>query len=180
MRYAIGSLVLVMTAGWMTLAPVRAQEGAPAGGATSAAAEPDGRFTMTPVEGGVMRLDTRTGALSRCGARGGTWVCELLPDDRSAYEVEIGRLNDRIAMLERQIARGAPRPPAGVPDIMEDPRRSPDGGERAGPPSGPDAGASTEDSDVRREIDRGMDVAEQMFRRFMQMIERLRRESDTL
>lgn len=180
MRYAIGNLVLAVTAGWLMLLPARAQEGAPLAETASPVAEAGGRFSMTPVEGGVMRLDTRTGAMSRCGARSGTWTCELLPDDRSAYEAEIGRLNDRIATLERQIARDAPRPPAGVPDIIEPPRRSPDGGERAGPPSEPDAGAPTEDGDVRREIDRGMDMAEQMFRRFMRMIERLRREGDTL
>ncbi|HSI41722.1 MAG TPA: hypothetical protein VLA00_14360 [Xanthobacteraceae bacterium] len=58
------------------------------------------RFTVTPVDGGLMRLDTRTGALSFCSARVGTWACELVPEERTAYEAEIARLNDRIATLE--------------------------------------------------------------------------------
>lgn len=158
------------------VAAVAAQDSPVPPPATEAAAEAVARFTMTPVDGGVLRLDTRTGALSRCGARNGIWACEVLPDDRSAYEDEIARLNGRIAALETQIARSAPRPPLFVPDIMEEP----DKGERAGPPATvpPDAGAPTGEDTVRRQLDRGMDMAEHMFRRFMQMIDRLRREDE--
>lgn len=174
-------LIVVAVALTVAVPAARAQDtAAPAAGPSLP--EAGGRFTMTPVDGGVLRLDTRTGSLSRCSARSGSWACELLPDDRAAYEAEIGRLNERIATLETRIAREAPRPPAGVPDIMAEPEKPapPDSGEQAGPRAAPDAGAPTDEESVRRRIDRGVDMAEHMFRRFMQMIERLRKDEEAL
>ena len=53
----------------------------------SASAEPlpadKGRYTMTPVEGGFMRLDTQTGAVALCTRKSETWTCEPV-DDKSA------------------------------------------------------------------------------------------------
>lgn len=63
----------------------------------------NGRFTMSPVEGGVMRLDTRTGKISICRQRGEAWACEAAADDRAAYEQEIARLQDKVTKLERGI-----------------------------------------------------------------------------
>jgi hypothetical protein len=63
----------------------------------------NGRFTLSPVEGGVMRLDTRTGKISICRQRGEAWACEAAADDRAAYEQEIARLQDKVTKLERGI-----------------------------------------------------------------------------
>lgn len=66
----------------------------------------NGRFTMSPVEGGVMRLDTRTGKVSVCRQRGEAWACEAAADDRTAYEQEIARLQDKVAKLEGELRTG--------------------------------------------------------------------------
>lgn len=66
----------------------------------------NGRYTMSPVDGGVMRLDTRTGQVSLCRKRLDAWACEAVADDRAAYEKEIGRLQDKVARLEAELGRG--------------------------------------------------------------------------
>lgn len=66
----------------------------------------NGRYTMSPAEGGVMRLDTRTGQVSLCRQKPDAWACEALADDRAAYEKEIGRLQDKVTKLEAELGRG--------------------------------------------------------------------------
>ena len=51
----------------------------------------NGRYTFSQVGSDLIRLDTRTGAVSTCTFRGG-WVCRLVPDERTALDAEIGRL----------------------------------------------------------------------------------------
>ena len=51
-----------------------------------------GRYTMSPVTDGVIRLDTRTGAVSTCNNGEAGWACRVVPDERAAYDQEIGRL----------------------------------------------------------------------------------------
>jgi hypothetical protein len=73
-------------------------------GTASAAAEsmPDsenGRYALSPVTDGVIRLDTRTGTVSTCNNTGTGWACYAVPDERAAFDAEIGRLqadNDRL------------------------------------------------------------------------------------
>ena len=60
------------------------------------------RFRFSPVDGGVLRLDSQSGQVSFCRARAGGWSCETAADDRAALEAEIKRLSDRVAALERQ------------------------------------------------------------------------------
>ncbi|MDH3195642.1 MAG: hypothetical protein OEL78_04935, partial [Hyphomicrobiales bacterium] len=60
----------------------------------------EGRYAIVPVEDGFLRLDTRTGAVSRCTGKIGRLACRILPDERLAYEAEIGRLANRIDELE--------------------------------------------------------------------------------
>jgi hypothetical protein len=67
------------------------------GGTGSAAAQsmPDaenGRYALSPVADGVVRLDTRTGAVSTCSNAGAGWACYSVPDERAALDAEIGRL----------------------------------------------------------------------------------------
>jgi len=76
----------------------------------SAKVTPDsenGRFSMSPVTDGVMRLDTRSGQVSLCRKRGDIWACESVADDRAAYEKEIGRLQQKITGLEAELGRSA-------------------------------------------------------------------------
>ena len=46
--------------------------------------EPQGRYTMSPVDNGFVRLDTETGAMSLCGRRDAKWVCEPMDDEAQA------------------------------------------------------------------------------------------------
>jgi hypothetical protein len=61
-----------------------------------------GRFTMTPVADGALRLDTRTGRVSHCKSSSSGWTCTSVADERAAYEEEIARLQARIAKLESE------------------------------------------------------------------------------
>ena len=52
----------------------------------------NGRYALSPVTDGVIRLDTRTGAVSTCSNSGTGWACYSVPDERAALDAEIGRL----------------------------------------------------------------------------------------
>lgn len=77
------------------------------------------RFSFKTVDGGMLRLDSATGQVSFCSARGPGWACEMVPEDRAAFDKEIGRLQRQIETLKQQLAAhepAPPRPPAPVPD----------------------------------------------------------------
>jgi hypothetical protein len=64
----------------------------------------NGRFTLSPVADGFLRLDTRTGAVSTCSNKSG-WICRVVPDERAALDMEIGRLQADNKQLKDQLAR---------------------------------------------------------------------------
>ena len=69
----------------------------------------NGRYALSPVADGVVRLDTRTGAVSTCSDKGSGWTCTVVPDERAAYDAEIGRLLRDNAALKAELAqRDAP------------------------------------------------------------------------
>ncbi|WFU81857.1 hypothetical protein QA645_03640 [Bradyrhizobium sp. CIAT3101] len=79
------------------------------GGLVAAQSAPDGengRYSMTPIPEGVLRLDTRTGTVSTCTKNGAGWACYAVPDERSALDAEIGRLQAEVEKLKGQIAAG--------------------------------------------------------------------------
>ncbi|CAJ0893263.1 hypothetical protein AMST5_04290 [freshwater sediment metagenome] len=57
-------------------------------------------FTLQPVEGGFMRLDKRSGAVSFCTAKNGISVCRLGADERATMEAELERLRAENARLK--------------------------------------------------------------------------------
>src|SRR5262245_57445518 len=74
----------------------------------------NGRYSFNPVADGVLRLDTRTGQVSRCSRSDAGWTCKAVPDERSSLEAEIARLQGENATLKKEVlARGLPLP--GVP-----------------------------------------------------------------
>ena len=85
---------------------------APGGtGAAVAQAMPDaenGRYSLAPVADGVIRLDTRTGAVSTCSNSGAGWACYAVPDERAALDTEIGRLQADNERLKAQLAAREP------------------------------------------------------------------------
>lgn len=79
------------------------------GGLVTAQSAPDGengRYTMTPTPEGVLRLDTRTGTVSTCSKNGTGWACYAVPDERTALDAEIGRLQAEVEKLKAQVAAG--------------------------------------------------------------------------
>lgn len=72
-------------------------------------AERDGRYTMTPApEGGFLRLDTRTGAISHCRVTEGNLQCRSGADERAALQGEIDRLSRENEDLKRKLAQVTP------------------------------------------------------------------------
>src|SRR6478735_7465724 len=73
----------------------------------SAQSMPDsenGRYTLSAVKDGVVRLDTRTGTVSTCTDSGSGWACRVVPDERAALDAEIGRLQKDNELLKAQLA----------------------------------------------------------------------------
>jgi hypothetical protein len=76
-----------------------------AAGAAAAADDRSGRYTMTPADGGFLRLDTETGAVSMCAKkdRDGQWTCEPLPDAAAAQKRDLERLEAENKALKDEI-----------------------------------------------------------------------------
>lgn len=71
----------------------------------------DGRFTFHRADDGYLRLDGKTGQVSICSRRPSGWQCQLLPDERSALEIEIARLQtDNAALKQALLSRNLPLP----------------------------------------------------------------------
>lgn len=86
---------------------------------TPAAAEeaaPPARYSMTPIEGGALRLDTMTGAVDRCVAEAGVWSCKSLPDEGRALQDEIDRLAAENAELRAKVPAGGDTSTSGAAD----------------------------------------------------------------
>ena len=82
-----------------------------AGSPVRAEAAPDsenGRYTFSPTADGVMRLDTKTGAVSNCSNSAAGWACYAVPDERKALDDEIGRLQAENEKLKAQLAMRDP------------------------------------------------------------------------
>jgi hypothetical protein len=80
----------------------------------------NGRYSFYSVADGVLRLDTRP---VRSHSAAGTMPagrCKVVPDERSALETEIARLQGENATLKKQLlARGLPVPGAPGPSIAQ-------------------------------------------------------------
>jgi hypothetical protein len=113
----------------------------------------DGRFSFHRADDGYLRLDGKTGQVSICGRRGTGWQCHLVPDERSALETEIARLQaDNAALKKELLARNLPLP----------------GGMRPESPASTPSRKGPQISD--EEINRMMDVFEKVWRRLVDMI----------
>jgi hypothetical protein len=71
----------------------------------------DSRYQFNRVEDGYLRLDLKSGQVSLCSRRPVGWSCQAVPDDRSAYDGEIARLQGENAVLKKaMLDRGLPLP----------------------------------------------------------------------
>ena len=146
----------------------------------------NGRYVLSPVTDGVIRLDTRTGAVSNCSNTGTGWACYAVPDERAALDAEIGRLqadNERSKAelessrteLEKFKAELGAREPAATGKIDEalpkadslkkaEPKAA-EGGRRIEIPLPSD-----------RDVDRVMSFLEQAWRRLVEMANRMQKD----
>jgi hypothetical protein len=134
-----------------------------AGAAAVQAQAPDrenGRYTFKDVPDGLLRLDTRTGQVSLCNKRSAGWACQTLPDDRTALEDEIARIDKENALLKKRLlAHGL-----ALPDGVSRPQAVKPEAEPRWP------------SDA--ELDRAMTFMEKMWRRLIDMVQRMQKEID--
>jgi hypothetical protein len=72
--------------------------------APDSAGERPGRFVLQPMEGGVVRLDTVTGAISHCRKRGEAITCEGVAADAD-LQAEVARLSAENKALKDEIKR---------------------------------------------------------------------------
>ena len=82
--------------------------------------QPSGRFSLSRVEGGFLRLDSVTGHMSFCSPHTVGWACQAVPEDRLALDAEIARLQRELGKLKDEIAKAQiepapPRPPGDIP-----------------------------------------------------------------
>ncbi len=82
-----------------------------AGAATSAATD-SARYVLQRVEGGLIRMDTTTGAMAQCSPRDGVWSCRSLSagetglaDQVAALKAENEALKARLAEAEAKRGR---------------------------------------------------------------------------
>jgi hypothetical protein len=119
----------------------------------------NGRFTFNQVGDQMLRLDTRSGQVSLCARQASGWSCNAVPDERSALESEIARLQRENGALKKEmIARGLslPNTVTGLPAAPGDQREL-----QLKVPLPSDA-----------EIDRVMSAFERMWRRLVDMVQK--------
>jgi hypothetical protein len=144
------------------------------GGAAFAESLPDienGRYALSPVADGVIRLDTRTGAVSTCNNSGAGWACYAVPDERAALDAEIGRLQSDNEKLKAQLAAREPT----VTGKIDEPLPKTDSLKPATPKA--EAERKIEiplPSD--RDMDRVMSFLEQAWRRLVEMANRMQKD----
>ncbi len=151
-------------------------------GAVAVAAQsmPDtenGRYTLSPVADGMIRLDTRTGAVSTCSNSGSGWACYTVPDERAALDAEIGRLQADNEKLRAQLAAREPTVAGKIDEPLpkSDSLKQPD--PKAADPKVADGNRKIEiplPSD--RDMDRMMSFVEQAWRRLVDMANRMQKD----
>lgn len=144
-------------------------------GAAAAQTMPDsenGRYALSPVADGVIRLDTRTGAVSTCSNTGTGWACYAVPDERAALDQEIGRLQAGNEKLKAELAAREPTAtgkidePLPKTDSLKKPEpRAAEGERKIEIPLPSD-----------RDMDRVMSFLERAWRRLVEMANRMQKD----
>src|ERR1700716_1760123 len=132
----------------------------------------NGRYALAPVADGVLRLDTRTGAVSTCSNTGTGWACYAVPDERAACDAKLARLQ---ANKEKPKAEGAPREPT-VTGKIDEPLPKTDSLKKEEPKVA-DGERKIEIPLPRdRDMDRVMSFLEQAWRRLVEIASRMQKD----
>ena len=145
-------------------------------GAAAVQAMPDsenGRYVLSPVADGVIRLDTRTGDVSTCTNTGTGWACYTVPDERAALDAEIGRLQADNEKLKTQLAAREPV----VTGKIDEPLPKSDSLKKPDPKVAEDERKIEIPLPSDRDMDRVMSFLEQAWRRLVEMANRMQKDA---
>ncbi len=149
--------------------------GAGESAAVAAQSTPDtenGRYALSPVADGVLRLDTRTGTVSTCNNTGTGWACYAVPDERAALDVEIGRLQADNERLKAQLADREPT----VTGKIDEPLPKTDSLKKPEPKVAEGERKIEIPLPSDRDMDRMMSFLEQAWRRLVEMANRMQKD----
>ena len=146
-------------------------------GAASAQSRPDtenGRYALSPIgDGGVLRLDTKTGSVSTCNNSGTGWACYAVPDERAALDAEIGRLQADNEKLKGQLAERDGKVAGKTEEALpkSDPLKKPE----------PKVAEGERKIEIPlpsdRDMDRMMSFLERAWRRLIEMANRIQKDA---
>jgi hypothetical protein len=152
--------------------------------ATPPDSEKGGRYTLAPMSGGFLRLDTQTGVVSHCADKGSGWTCYALPEEEhGALDKEIGRLRAENKQLRAQLAARDSAVGGKTQRVLpktESPMRSEPGA--AGPTVDGRKSADANRNSIEvplpsdRDMDRVMSLVERAWRRLIEMAARVQRD----
>lgn len=125
---------------------------------SSAADDKPGRYTMTPTEGGFLKLDTATGVVALCTKAGDDWVCKPTKDGETVLRKEIDGLKAENEVLKDQLKTADEVAGLGDPDKK--------GGER---------GKAQLPSE--KDVDQAFDYFERMVKKLRERLNRIESES---
>jgi hypothetical protein len=132
----------------------------------------NGRYALAPVADGVIRLDTRTGAVSTCSNTGTGWACYAVPDERAALDAEIGRLQADNEKLKTELAAREPT----VAGKIEEPLPKADSLKKAEPKVAEGERKIEIPLPSDRDMDRVMSFLEQAWRRLVDIANRMQKD----
>ena len=144
-------------------------------GAAVAQQMPDrenGRYALSPVADGVIRLDTRTGDVSTCANTGIGWACYAVPDERAALDAEIGRLQADNEKLKAELAAREPV----VTGKIDEPLPKADSLKKPEPKVAEGERKIEIPLPSDRDMDRVMSFLEQTWRRLVEMANRMQKD----
>src|SRR3954471_19907795 len=132
----------------------------------------NGRYALSPIADGVLRLDTRTGAVSTCNNSGAGWACYAVPDERAALDAEIGRLQADNEKMKAQLAEREPT----VSGKIEEPLAKSDSLKKPEPKVAEGERKIEIPLPSDRDMDRMMSFLERAWRRLIDMANRVQKD----
>jgi hypothetical protein len=132
----------------------------------------NGRYALSTTPDGVLRLDTRTGAISTCSNSGAGWACYAVPDERAALDVEIGRLQADNEKLKKELASREPV----VTGKIEEPMPKSDSLKKSEPKIAEGERKLEIPLPSERDMDRMMSFLERAWRRLIEMANRVQKD----
>jgi hypothetical protein len=132
----------------------------------------NGRYALSSTPDGVLRLDTRTGAVSTCSNSGAGWACYAVPDERAALDTEIGRLQADNEKLRRELAAREPV----VTGKIDEPMPKSDSLKKSEPKIAEGERKIEIPLPSDRDMDRMMSFLERAWRRLIEMANRVQKD----